>query len=251
MLPTSPKRKFLVPASRPEKVVERYYPQLREWADVLTRGDQSRSEDIVHDLYLYVALTKPDLSQVENLDNYLYQSLRHAYLSALTRTARESMQTVTTTDFDSIRVALWARPVRDVLQQQNELRRICCYAVWRKAQMKGASYFVLRFFHGYGLQEVTAIAGLPLAAVKPKLSEARADVRDYMADSKSVRLIGGAAPPEPIQLWAPVSWPSLSRELRAMILDGRTGECLPEWEWLTTITLRCRSLCRPPVCRTL
>jgi DNA-directed RNA polymerase specialized sigma24 family protein len=230
MLRTSPKSKILAPTSRPEKVVERYYPQLREWADVLTRGDQSRSEDIVHDLYLYVALTKPDLSQVENLDNYLYQSLRHAYLSALTRAARESMQTVTTADFDSIRVALWARPARDVLQQQNELRRICCYAVWRKEQMKGASYFVLRFFHGYGLQEVTSIAGLPLSAVKPKLSEARADVREYMTDSKSVRLVGRAAPPEPIQLWALVSWPSLSRELRAMILDGRTGECLSEWE---------------------
>src|SRR5579863_1330532 len=108
MLSPSPKWKIFRSGSRPEKVVELYYPQLRAWADVITRGDLSRSEDIVHDLYLYIALTKPDLSRVENLDNYLYQSLRHTYLSALTRAARESMQTVTTTDFDSIRIALWA-----------------------------------------------------------------------------------------------------------------------------------------------
>src|SRR5579863_4608105 len=230
MLSPSPKWKIFAPGSRPEKVVELYYPQLRAWAGVITRGDQSRSEDIVHDLYLYIALTKPDLSRVENLDNYLYQSLRHTYLSALTRAARESMQSVTTTDFDSIRIALWARPIHDVLQQQNELRRICCYAVWRKAQMKGASYFVLRFFHGYGLHEITTIASLPLSAVKPKLSEARADVREYMSDSNRLRMIGRSAPPEPIQLWTPVSWLSLSGELRGVILDGRTGPCLSEWE---------------------
>ena len=226
----SPKWKIFARASCPEKVIERYYPLLREWAEILTRGDQARSEDIVHDLYLNIALTKPDLSKVESLDNYLYQSLRHAYLAALARASRESMYTVATSDFDSIRVALWARPVRDVLQQQNELRRICCYAVWRKAQMKGASYFILRFFHGYTLQEIGAIAGLPLSAVKPKLSEARADVREYIAGSSRLRLIGRAMPPEPIQLWTPVSWPNLSCELRAVILDGRTGPCLSEQE---------------------
>src|ERR1039457_6991604 len=126
MLPTPSKWKTVAVSARPEKIVERYYPQLLEWAAYLTREGQARSEDIVHDLYLYIALAKPDLSHVENLDNYLYQSLRHVYLAAVTRAARESLQTVTTADFDSIRVVLWARPNHDILQQQNELRRICC-----------------------------------------------------------------------------------------------------------------------------
>jgi DNA-directed RNA polymerase specialized sigma24 family protein len=230
MLPTPTKWKTAAVSARPEKIVERYYPRLLEWAAFLTREGQARSEDIVHDLYLYVALAKPDLSHVENLDNYLYQSLRHVYLAAVTRAARESLQTVTTADFDSIRVVLWARPNHDILQQQNELRRICCYATWRKAQMKGASYFVLRFFHGYTLHEIATIAGLPLSTIQPKLSEARADVRAYIADSHYVRLVGKVTPPEPVELWNSISWPKLFLELRAMILNARKGECLSEWE---------------------
>jgi DNA-directed RNA polymerase specialized sigma24 family protein len=230
MLPTPTKWKTAAVSVRPEKIVERYYPRLLEWAAFLTREGQARSEDIVHDLYLYMALAKPDLSHVENLDNYLYQSLRHVYLAAVTRAARESLQTVTTADFDSIRGVLWARPNHDILQQQNELRRICCYATWRKAQMKGASYFVLRFFHGYTLHEIATIAGLPLSTIQPKLSEARADVRAYIADSHHVRLVGKVTPPEPVELWNSISWPKLFLELRAMILNARKGECLSEWE---------------------
>lgn len=230
MLPTPSKWKSVAVSARPEKIVECYYPRLLEWAEYLTREGQARSEDIVHDLYLYMALAKPDLSHVENLDNYLYQSLRHVYLAAVTRAARESLQTVTTADFDSIRLVLWARPNGDILQQQNELRRICCYATWRKAQMKGASYFVLRFFHGYTLHEIATIAGLPLSTIQPKLSEARADVRAYIADSHHVRLVGKVTPPEPVELWNPISWPKLFLELRSMILNARVGECLSEWE---------------------
>jgi len=54
-----------VPASRPEKVARAVLSTTARMADVLTRGDQSRLRILFHDLYLYVALTKPDLSQVE------------------------------------------------------------------------------------------------------------------------------------------------------------------------------------------
>src|ERR1700723_2004672 len=108
-------RKSLAPVLRPEQVLERYYPQLCEWATILLRGDRTKSEDIVHDFYLYVALTKPDLSRVENLDNYLFQSLRHMYLSTVSRASREATQAVSISDYDSIRVALWIQPHHDTL----------------------------------------------------------------------------------------------------------------------------------------
>ncbi|MBT9331582.1 RNA polymerase sigma factor [Paracidobacterium acidisoli] len=228
---------------RPEKVLERYYPQLREWAAILTRGDRTQSEDIVHDLYLYVALTKPDFSRVENLDNYLYQSLRHMYLSALTRTSREAMQSVAVADFDSVQVALWVKPNHDMLQQQNELRSICSYAVWRKPQVRGASYFVLRFFHGYRIQEIAEIACVPIAAIQPRLSEVRTEVRAYLAGPHTMQPAFRTAPPEPVQCWSPVSSQRLVQELRASILNSKTGPCLSEKE----LQAHYRSLTPKPV----
>jgi DNA-directed RNA polymerase specialized sigma24 family protein len=224
------KRKHPAPVPRPEKVLERYYPQLREWASVLTRGDRARSEDIVHDLYLYVTLTKPDFSRVENLDNYLYQSLRHMYLSTLTRASREAMESFTVADFDSVPVALWVKPDRDTVQQQNDLRRICCYAVWRKPQMRAASYFILRFFHGYRIQEIAEIACVALDAIQRRLSEARGEVRAHLAKPYRTQSALSTVPPEPVQRWSLVSSQNLIGELRASILSSRTGECLSENE---------------------
>lgn len=226
----SSKRKHPAPVPRPEKVLERYYPQLREWASVLTRGDRARSEDIVHDLYLYVTLTKPDFSRVENLDNYLYQSLRHMYLSTLTRASREAMESFTVADFDSVPVALWVKPDRDTVQQQNDLRRICCYALWRKPQMRAASYFILRFFHGYRIQEIAEIACVPLDAIQRRLSEARGEVRAHLAKPYGTQPALSTVPPEPVQRWSLVSSQNLIVELRASILSSRTGECLSENE---------------------
>ena len=243
MQPTLSKWKSLALTPRPEKVLERYYPQLCEWADVLTRGDRTRSEDIVHDLYLYVMLAKPDLSRVENLDNYLYQSLRHMYLSALARASREAMQAVTVADFDSVQVALWVKPLRDTVQQQNELRRICCYALWRKPQMRGASYFILRFFHGYRIQEIAEIACVPLAAIERRLSESRTEVRAYLAESYKTLPAFRTVPPEPVQGWSPVSSQSLVQELRALVLSSKTGKCLSERE----LDTHYRSLAPKPV----
>jgi RNA polymerase sigma factor (sigma-70 family) len=230
-MPLTPSKwKHLVPAPRPERVLERYYPQLREWADVLTRGDRTLSEDIVHDLYVYVALTKPDFSRVENLDNYLYQSLRHMYLSTLSRASREATESFTVPEFDSVPVALWAKPNRDTVQQQNDLRRICCYAVWRKPLVRSASYFILRFFHGYRIQEIAEIACVPLDAIQRRLSEARAEVRAYLLEPNKTPLSFPNAPPTLVQGWSPVSSQSLVQELRASIVGSRTGECLSESE---------------------
>lgn len=72
-------------ASAPEQVLERYYERLREWGAILTRGDSGLAQEIVHDLCLYFCVAGPDLSKVKNLDGYLYTSLRHIYLSALSR----------------------------------------------------------------------------------------------------------------------------------------------------------------------
>src|ERR1035437_4740716 len=81
------------PAS-PEDLLESYYSKLLRWGSVLTRGHAGMAHDIVHDLCLHFTLAKPDLSQVENLDGYLYTCLRHIYLSMLDRSSREATHLV-------------------------------------------------------------------------------------------------------------------------------------------------------------
>src|SRR5580704_2010303 len=154
------KSKWRIPprAVDSERLLEEYYGKLRKWGIVLTRGDRAMAEEIVHDLCLYFTVAKPDLNQVENLDGYLYTSLRHIYLSTLARSSREAVQLVSIADFDSIQFALNPNTTDSLLERQNELRRICSYAVWRRNCSKSASYFILHFFHCYARREIAEIA---------------------------------------------------------------------------------------------
>ena len=65
-----------VPISTDQLLASRY-SQLLHWGAVLTRGDTGKAEEIVQELCLYFTLSQPDLSNVANLDGYLYTSLRH------------------------------------------------------------------------------------------------------------------------------------------------------------------------------
>lgn len=220
------------PASevRTDQVLERYYGQLVEWGTLLTRGDECKAQDLVHDFCLYFTLTQPDLSNVANLDGYLYKSLRHIYLSGLAQSSREALQFVNIAEFDSIRLALTPRQSGDPLQLQNDLRRICSYSVWRKDHTKGASYFILRYFHGYHHQEIAKLACTNIAAIYSKFRRFRIEIRSYLEEPGKLQFTNRELPPTPPQHWTPLSSADHFRELRKAILDARTGECLPEEE---------------------
>ncbi len=153
------------PTAQTEKLLDSYYGPLLKWGILLTRGDTGMAQDIVHDLCLHFTLAKPDLSQVANLDGYLYTCLRHIYLSGLARSSREAMQFVNVAEFDSIQFALAATSPDDLVERQNYLRRICHYTVWRKEFSKSASYFIFHFFHDYSRREIAEIACLPVSAI--------------------------------------------------------------------------------------
>ena len=117
-----------------------YYDQFVEWANHLTRGDEARAQDLVHDFCLHLAVAQPDLSSISSLDGYLNKSLRNIYLSILARSSREALQTLSVVDYDSMQLAFAPRGTGDLLQLQNDLRRICSYSLWRKDYTKIASY---------------------------------------------------------------------------------------------------------------
>lgn len=222
------------PAARTEQLLESHYEKFLKWAVTLTRGDVGKAEEIVQEFCLYLALTKPDLRNVTNLDGYFYISLRNLYQSSLARSAREAMRFVSVAEFDSIRVALAGNRGGDTLERQNDLRCICSYAIWRKNQSKGFCYFILHFFHGYFRREIAEMAGVPLSAIYNKLHAARSEVKAHLEDQDrgKFRVLSKKAPPEPSLLWHRISESNLFKELRATILNARNSPCLSEEELL-------------------
>ncbi len=223
-----PNRRQPVPAPQTEQLLADYYDQLLKWGAVLTRGDGGKAQDIVQEFCLHFTLTKPNLSEVANLDGYLYTCLRNIYLSDLARASREALRFVSIGDFDSFDFAVAANQAGDPLQRQNDLRIICTYAVWRKEQSKSASYFILHFFHGYSRREIAELACLPIAAIYNKLKAARTEVKSHLKQSSKLRIVDRDSVPSAHFLWTLLSPIELFKELRNTILDARTGICLDE-----------------------
>jgi DNA-directed RNA polymerase specialized sigma24 family protein len=227
---TKPSFELAVP--RQDRLLEQYYERLQEWALLLTRGDVSKAQDIVHELCLHLTLSAPDLSKVQNLNAYLYTCLRHIFLSDIARSAREALYSLRPDDFDSVQMAIRSQPAGDPVQQQNDLRRICAYAIWRKAQTKSASYFILRFFHGYYRRDVATIAGVPLSSIDPKLNKIRSEIHLYLREPGKLQFTNRELPPSPRLYWVPLSSQAVFKELRETVLLAREGECLTEDELL-------------------
>ncbi len=215
-----------------EQLLESYYGKLLDWGSVLARGDAGVARDIVHDLCLHFTLAKPDLSQVENLDGYLYTSLRNIYRSLLDRSSREAMHLVSIVEYDSIYFALRSSSLEGLLQRQNELRRICNYVTWRKASSKSASYLALLFFHGYTRREIADLAGVPVAAIYNKLLIARTELKCHLEESSRLTIARCDVPPAPEQRHSIIPFAELFDELRTRILTAKTTDCLPESQLL-------------------
>ncbi len=93
-----------------ERILGRYYKQLVEWSWILARGDRTAAEETVQDLCLHLTVAQPDLSRVNNLDNYLYMCLRNMYVSNLARVSRERLRVIQVEDYDAL---AWQPPRAD------------------------------------------------------------------------------------------------------------------------------------------
>ena len=210
-----------------DELLTGHYAQLLKWGSVLTRGDTGKAQDIVQEFCLYFTVAKPDLSEISNLDGYIYTCLRHIFLSSLARASREALHFVSTADFDSFDFALDGDRPGDLLQRQNDLRRICAYAVWRKQSSKSASYFILHFFHGYSRREIGEMVRLPLSAIYNKLKAARSEVKSHLESASKLRVVDSNLPSPPVLSWGLSSSIDLFKELRQTILHARGSDCVP------------------------
>ncbi len=213
-----------------DRMLARLYPQLVEWSHILTRGDESTAEEIVQDLCLHLTVARPNLKRIENLEAYMFRSLRNMYLSHLTKASRARLRTIHIEDFDALAIALTASD-RDIVDLQNELLKICEYAVWRKQVTKNASQFLLLFFWGYERREVARIARLPMAAIYNKLKEMREEIRAHVQASGRVRILGSKSAPSGERLRSPLPSDVFFQRLRGITLDASYRDCLSLSEW--------------------
>lgn len=216
-------------ASHRDAFLERY-EELHAWAIQMTANDRALAEDLLHDLFILFTLNQPDLSRIENLDNYLYASLRNLHISQLRRATRRRFEQLSVVEYESARMSLHSiAHGRDLIQAQQELRRVCHYACARKETANAASVLLLRFFHGYYPSEIARVICSTRRAVDDRLRAARVEAKAYLENAKSLTFIN-----EPGERVIPEVFPArfartpgdFLLELQQTIFGSRQGECL-------------------------
>ena len=207
------------------------YEQLLKWALQLTDHDPQQAEDLVHDVFIKFALARPDLQMIDNLDGYLYTSLRNTYRSQVRRAGRGTMQQLSLLDYDSAELGVRFVEPRQVLQVQEELSLICRYACSRKEAAKAGSVLILRYFLGYFPGEIAGILRAERQAVAELLRVARAEARLIVQDPQRLRFACPDSMPEPVRIDPQLSTERLLLALRNQIFHSCRGECLPPRQW--------------------
>jgi DNA-directed RNA polymerase specialized sigma24 family protein len=218
-----------ISASHRDAFLERY-KGLHAWAVQMTANDQALAEDLLHDLFILFTLSQPDLRRIENLDNYLYASLRNLHISQLRRTTRARFEQLSVIEYESARLSLHSvAHGRDLIQAQDELRRICQYACIRKETANAASVLILRFFHGYYPTEIAKVTRRTRKAADKRLTAARVEAKAFLENSQSLAFINGPSQPATPEVF-PVRFArtlgDFLFELQETIFQSRSGECL-------------------------
>jgi len=205
-----------------------YYSRLLEWALQITSNDRSEAEDLVHDFYLRVTRITRSIDEIEQLEHYLFQVLRHLYYARLRRAGRDPLNELSIVDYDSVEQGLAAVDRRELLFVHDHLRKVCSHACERKNTVRSASVLILRFFLGYYPIELMKILQVGRSSVDMLLQVARNEARLSLERPDAIRCISASTRP-------PVSFSAngentqqLFSELQDAIFSAREGECFKD-----------------------
>jgi DNA-directed RNA polymerase specialized sigma24 family protein len=176
-------------------------------------GDTSLAEDLAQDAFLHFTTGKPSLDEISDLDKYLYVVLKNLFRSHLASMSRRCA-----VPFDPLAHENAMKTWRSIdperrLTLRDELRRICVFACERKETSKGASAFLLHFFHGLSVADVSVVMQTTRGAVDERLSVARKEARRWLSRPAPVLVRSGSAEAD------------LMTELQSMIASTCRGEC--------------------------
>lgn len=183
------KRWKIASAPSHEELFIRHYEQLLGWAVQLTGRNRQQAEDLVHDVFVQFALLQPPLEEIENLEGYLFASMRNLLRSQMRREARRTSARLSLVDYDSAEIGLRAVDPRADLGVRDELALICHYACVRKETSKAGSALILRYFLGYYPGEIALIFRSSRQAVADLLGAARREARLYLEQPQRLRFM--------------------------------------------------------------
>lgn len=215
----------------------RWYERLLSWALRLTHYHRANAEDLVHDVFVELALRRSDNQAIENVEGYLFTMLRNMHKSQIRRARYDQTLPLCITDYDSLELGLHTitrhvehQAQHSQLRTQEELSQTCRYAWLRKENSKAWSVLILRFFHGYYPAEIEQITRASRAAVDEWLWTARQEARLHINDPQRLRAIqshkavaekGGGD----LQLSTSLSTVETIKALQEAIFATRRGEC--------------------------
>lgn len=204
--------------------IQENYPKLIRWAGQITRNDQPGSEDLVQDLFLKSLQTNSLAIDIENIDSYLYKSLRNAHIS---RQRRQSLRSETSMEDDLfVKLEHLSVDPRLALGVRELLAEICYFACVRKDSSISASILLLRYFHGYFTAEVVKLLKRPRSSIESRLADARRELKSRLLSGDITRISphDRALSPECRVKFAQTD--NLVQDLRNEIFSNRTGRCL-------------------------
>ncbi|HEY6242466.1 MAG TPA: hypothetical protein VIX17_00890 [Pyrinomonadaceae bacterium] len=208
-----------------EEVFLERYEKLYGWLCQLTDGDRELARDLVQDAFVHFTFVRPDLRPIKNLDGYLFSLARNLHISQVRRPTNSRLQQLSILDYDSSEWGLRMTDVREQIQVQDELRRICHYACVRKETAWASSVLILRFFYGYYAAEIASVLRNTRASVDVLLRCARHEAKAYLKDPRSLPCMKESS----ITPLGATSFarerPDFLEELRQMIFSSRRGDC--------------------------
>jgi DNA-directed RNA polymerase specialized sigma24 family protein len=212
MIPFSPWR-LGASADDHERIFVERLSRVMHWARQIAGGDASLAEDLAQDAFLHFTAGRPALEEISNIDKYLYVVLKNLFRSHLAAVSRRCA-----VPFDPLAHETATQTWRSVDPEQRltlrqELHRICIFVCDRKETSKGASAFLLHFFHGLSVADVRAVMQTTRAAVDERLSVVRKEVRRHLERRTPVLLRHGSGEME------------LMAELQSIIAVSCRGEC--------------------------
>lgn len=221
--------RFSKPKTHEELFVE-HYDWLVRWSLQFSNQLREDANDLVHDLYLQLVQTRPeiDTTNEDRARGYLYTMLHNLAISKARRSGHDPLATLSIVDYDSVEYGLASVDRSQLIFVRSDLARICEYARQRKQTSRAASVLILRFFLSYLPSEIVTLFGTTRVAVESHLRDARLEVRAYLRNPRSIRFLGFDVTPSSSERSLPENPEFLFLELRRRLFENNPGECLTE-----------------------
>jgi RNA polymerase sigma factor (sigma-70 family) len=212
------------------------YGQMFFWAMQLTSHQRDKAEDLVQEAFIQFTLSR-GVGSVQKPEAYLYVMLKNLHLAHIRQAAYIEGRDFSVADYDSVEMGLYTtEDVRDRLEVQDQLRRVCHYICIRKESSKAASVLALRFVLGYYPSEIALVLQNTRQAVSSWQRIARAEARAYLDAPGSVafmragvisgRSIKGKVGEIPLRSGGVLPAKEFIGELRSALFASSRGKCL-------------------------